>query len=72
MIYIIKQIWVSPLENKTREALGYSEIGYVESIDQAEQFCAEGRDYDVNDCWAIQGKLPEYIYVETPLLKTDD
>lgn len=67
--YIIFQIWVSPLENKVRDAVGYNIVGYTETGDEAEEFCNQGRDYDVNDCWAIQGSKPEFIYQEVKLIR---
>jgi len=67
--YIILQIWISPLENKVRDAVGYNIVGYTETMDEAEDFCNQGKDYDVNDCWAIQGSKPEFIFQEVKLIR---
>lgn len=61
-VYIIKQIWVDWLENRSENAVGYDIIGYVTSKQAAEEFCDKGRDYDVNDCWAVKGTMPQYTY----------
>lgn len=66
--YIIEKIWLDPFENSSSNAVGYDVIGFVETPDEAEEVCAEGRDYDVNDCWAIRGKMPEYRYKVVKLI----
>lgn len=63
MIYIIQKIWVDPFENKEYNAIGYTIIGYVTTKEEAEEWGERGRDYDVNDCWAIKGTVPEYKYI---------
>lgn len=34
-IYVIKALWVDALENQRAEAMGYREVGFVESEEQA-------------------------------------
>jgi hypothetical protein len=66
--YIIKQLWISPLENKVKDAVGYNIVGFTENPEDAEDICNAGNTYDVNDCWAIQGKMPEFIYESVKLI----
>lgn len=62
MIYLIKEIWIDPFENKSCNAYGYETIGYVNTFEEAEEWLYKGRDFDVNDCWAIKQRIPQYIY----------
>ena len=44
--------------------ISYDIIGYVVGEEGKECYESLGRDYDVNDCWAIKGTLPEYRLTE--------
>lgn len=63
-IYLVEQIWIDWTESKVEKALGYDIIGYVVGEEGKECYESLGRDYDVNDCWAIKGILPEYRVTE--------
>ena len=63
-IYLVEQIWSDSMENKVEKALGYEIIGYVVGEEGKECYESLGRDYDVNDCWALKGTLPEYRLTE--------
>lgn len=60
--YLIKRIWVDPMENRTDQAVGYNIVGFVETKEAAEEIYNQGRDFTVNDCWAIRGDMPEFMY----------
>ena len=62
VIYVIKSIWMSPLENRVNDAVGYNDIGYVYDESIAKFICARGAICTKEDCWAIFGEKPQFIY----------
>lgn len=67
--YLIKRIWINPMEDRSDLAVGYSVVGFVEDLESATEIYNQGRDFTVNDCWAIKGDMPEFMY--EPLVLID-
>ncbi|RRB06282.1 hypothetical protein [Larkinella rosea] len=63
-IYLISQIRLKPDETRDDCAVGYEQIGFVETEAEAKQFCDSGLMYTNKDCWAIDldSQLPQFIY----------
>ena len=61
-IFMIEKIWIDPLENDIPSAVGYKPVGYTTNEDRAKVFCAKGREFNKEDCWAISNPMPEYRY----------
>ena len=64
-IYLIEKLWISEIAHKDHEAYGYEIIGYLEKEEEIPYYInSSTRIYDVNDCWAIKDRLPEYrVYI---------
>ena len=63
-IFLIEKIWFNTMENDAGSAVGYSPFGFVNTEDEAKQFCDKGRICTQKDCWAIWGEQKEYKYSE--------
>lgn len=60
-IYLIEKLWISEIAHKDHEVYGYEIIGYLEKAEEIPYYINSAtRIYDVNDCWAIKDRLPEY------------
>lgn len=60
MKYIIKKLWVDPMEN--RNADGYSNFAVADTIEQAEKFISENQEMWGRDrCWSLFEPTPLYI-----------
>lgn len=70
MIYIIKKIWIAPMEDLSTDAVGYEVIGYVKTEEEAQDLISGCRVFNVNDCWAIKGQMLEYMWESFPELDT--
>ncbi len=68
-MYLIEEIWTDRSENSYDKAVGYNAIGYVETLEEAEQIISNGRFYTKSDCWAIFNNMPQYRFKE--LLKIE-
>ena len=68
-IFLIEKAWIDPMEN--RNADGYTPVGYVTSLEEAEEIVKSGGFYTSEDCWSVQyhseGKMNKYRY--TKLIK---
>jgi hypothetical protein len=53
MKYLIEKLWIDPLENLRQNAYGYKPLGYVDTEEEAKAFCATGRLFTGEDCWAL-------------------
>lgn len=62
MIYLISQLWIDKMENKVHAARGYSPYKYTDNQAEAAKFCNESKIFTEEDCWAILGKMNEFIY----------
>lgn len=63
-IFLIEKIWFDSMENEVGSAVGYSPFGFVDTEDEAKQFCDKGRICTKKDCWAVWGEQKEYKYSE--------
>jgi hypothetical protein len=61
-IYIISKIWTDSWENQSSNAVGYKDIGFVYTKEEAKIFCDKGRIFTKKDCWAITNELSEFKY----------
>lgn len=63
-VYLIQRLWVDCLQIKESKTFGYETIGFVYTQEEAEKYidAHATKDFDVNDCWAIKGTIPEYKY----------
>lgn len=53
-IYLIKKLWVDPMENVGSEAMGYSTIGYVLTRDEADRICSLDRVKRTEYPWPLE------------------
>ena len=53
MIYIIKRIWFDNLENHISDAVGYNIVGYVNTLEEAENIVKNGKTYKSDASWTI-------------------
>ncbi len=63
IIFLIKQLWLDSMENEYNSAKGYDAFGYVNTEDEAIEFCKKGKMYDKKACWALSEDTPQFIYV---------
>jgi len=59
---MIARIWVDSFENQVDSAVGYYSIGYVETEQEAIDFCSKGKKFTDKDCWAIRGIKDQFTY----------
>jgi hypothetical protein len=62
-LFLVKELMIDWDARKEEDALRYEVIGYTTSREEAEAICRLGKIYDVNECWAIKGTMPQYINV---------
>jgi hypothetical protein len=63
-IYLIRRIWIDPLENRVSDAVGWQIVGYVYDVNVASELYQNGRLFTKADCWAITEPAHEFIYEE--------
>ena len=65
-IFLIEEGWIDPMEN--RNADGYEPIGFVNTLEEAEEIVNEGGNYTPEDCWSVNYKLnsimPKFKYTK--------
>lgn len=61
-LYIISQIWTDSMENQSSNAVGYKDIGFVYTEEEAKIFCSKGKILTRKECWAIMNEMPEFKY----------
>lgn len=59
-IYMIKEVHLEWEARREKDAIKHVVIGYIKGLEEAQNFIDNGIEYDVNDCWAIKGTLPQY------------
>ncbi len=61
-VFLIQKLYIDSLENDIAAARWYSPVGYVNSLEKAQEFCKSGRVYTRKDCWAISGEAQEFVF----------
>jgi len=63
-IYLIEKTWIDNLEN--RDAYGYSPVGFVKTIEEAEKIVSDGGRHKKGDCWEMNVCVRAGIIKEYP------
>lgn len=64
--FLILKAWFDPMEISASHAFGYSEIGYVDSLNDAEQIASDGGIFPKERCWDFfyRNESPWFRYKE--------
>lgn len=66
MKYLIEYLWFDPMEN--RDAHGYAIYGYLDTEEEAIEFCKQGKIYNKEECWSFRSNMPQFRYKKINLL----
>ena len=67
-VFIIKKLVLDPLENNVAAAIGYRNIGFTYTEEEAIRIVVDGDTATEKDCWAIIGSIPRLTYEKIELI----
>lgn len=68
-MYLVKKLWLDPMENSMDSAMGYKTVGYVDTIEEVEHINKTCKLISKKECWALQKDVPEFICKKKELKK---